>query len=60
MVEKEPIHHDLDHLAGTWTDDDVKMFKENLKYFEQIDKELWLTGHEDVMQMKKGCLREIS
>lgn len=38
---KRPKFHDLDHLAGTWSSSDIKEFKENTKYFEKIDKELW-------------------
>ena len=34
-------YHDLDHLAGTWSAAEEKMFKENTSAFEQIDKELW-------------------
>jgi hypothetical protein len=33
--------HDLDHLAGTWSDVDKKTFEENTKHFEKIDKKLW-------------------
>jgi hypothetical protein len=33
-VEK-PIHHDLDYLAGTWSPNDEKAFKENTQSFEQ-------------------------
>ncbi len=38
---KNVIHHDLDHLAGSWSAEDEKMFKKNTEYFEQIDEELW-------------------
>ncbi|HSW73124.1 MAG TPA: hypothetical protein VLG44_06955 [Chlamydiales bacterium] len=38
---EKPAHHDLDHLAGTWSKAEEKMFKEHTKSFEQIDKELW-------------------
>lgn len=37
----KPTYHDLDHLAGTWQDEDAKAFKENTKHFEKIDKDLW-------------------
>lgn len=36
------IYHDLDYLAGTWSDNDKKNFDANIKNFEKIDKELWL------------------
>lgn len=39
---KKPIFHDLDHLAGTWSNKEKKEFDENIKSFENIDKELWL------------------
>lgn len=34
-------HHDLDHLAGTWSVAEEKTFKESTQSFEQIDEELW-------------------
>lgn len=37
----KPTFHDLDHLAGTWKEEDMKAFKENTKHFEKIDKDLW-------------------
>ena len=39
---KKNVFHDLDHLAGTWSDKDKKNFDENTKSFEKVDKELWL------------------
>jgi hypothetical protein len=36
-----PIYQDLDHLAGTWTEKDVKVFNENTAYFEKVDEDLW-------------------
>lgn len=38
---KKAIFHDLDHLAGTWSDNDKKVFDNNIKSFETVDKELW-------------------
>lgn len=38
---KKTIFHDLDDLAGTWSDKDKKNFDEKIKSFEAIDKELW-------------------
>ncbi len=38
---KRPLFHDLDHLAGTWSEEDAKKFKEETKFFEQIDEGLW-------------------
>lgn len=34
-------HHDLDHLAGTWTAEEAEEFASALAAFEQIDEELW-------------------
>ena len=38
---KKIRHHDLDHLAGTWSETDSKNFEKNTKYFEKIDEDLW-------------------
>lgn len=38
---KKIIFHDLDHLAGTWSNKDQEEFEKNIKPFEEIDKELW-------------------
>lgn len=38
---KRPSYHDLDKLAGTWSAQDEKEFKENTKDFEKIDEDLW-------------------
>ena len=38
---KSLVHHDLDHLAGSWSAKEAEEFKENTLFFEQIDKELW-------------------
>lgn len=38
---KKAVFHDLDHLAGTWSEKDKKVFDENIKSFENLDKELW-------------------
>jgi len=35
------IYHDLDYLAGTWTEDDLEKFNNNIKEFNEIDKDLW-------------------
>ncbi|NOX21229.1 MAG: antitoxin [Nitrospirae bacterium] len=34
-------YHDLDHLAGTWSEKDLKDFNEAIKDFEKIDSEIW-------------------
>lgn len=38
---KKAVFHDLDRLAGTWSDKDKKTFDERIKPFETIDQELW-------------------
>ncbi len=38
---RQLVHHDLDHLAGTWSPEDCKDFNENTKSFNQIDPDLW-------------------
>jgi hypothetical protein len=43
-VEKKrrtKIHHDLDHLAGTWSEKDLKEFQKNVEALEKVDKEIW-------------------
>jgi len=34
-------HHDLDNLAGTWSDSENKEFLDAIRQFEQIDEETW-------------------
>jgi hypothetical protein len=34
-------YHDLDYLAGTWTEDDEKEFLKNTKHYNKIDPSLW-------------------
>ncbi len=41
FARARPTFHDLDHLAGGWSDDDLKVFEKNTKFFEQIDEDLW-------------------
>jgi len=36
-----PTYDDLNHLAGTWSEEDEKEFNENIREFEKIDRELW-------------------
>ena len=35
------IHHDLDHLSGSWSSEEEKNFNKETKFFEKIDKEMW-------------------
>jgi len=36
-----PTYHDLDDLAGTWTQNDEDEFNKNIQQLNEIDKELW-------------------
>jgi plasmid stability protein len=36
-----PCHHDLDHLAGTWTEQERQSFDEAVSDFASVDQELW-------------------
>ncbi len=35
------LHHDLDHLAGSWSEDEAAEFNEDLAAQRRIDPELW-------------------
>lgn len=35
------LHHDLDHLAGTWSDEEAAEFDAALAEQRKIDPELW-------------------
>ena len=35
------VHHDLDHLAGTWNEADAREFAQAAGGFESVDAELW-------------------
>ena len=35
------LHHDLDHLAGTWSEEEARTFEDALAEQRQIDPELW-------------------
>jgi len=39
--QRRAIHNDLDHLAGTWSDEEAREFQESTRSFEEVDKELW-------------------
>lgn len=34
-------YHDLDELAGTWSEEDELLFKEKTRFFNKIDEEIW-------------------
>jgi len=41
VMVSSPPYHDLDFLAGTWTEQDSREFFANLADLSQIDEELW-------------------
>lgn len=45
MLQKNsrlPTYHDLDDLAGTWSDGEATLFENAIADLEKIDKSLWL------------------
>ncbi|MEK7824866.1 MAG: antitoxin VapB family protein [Nitrospirota bacterium] len=43
-LQKKPraaTYHDLDKLAGTWSDKDYLEFRRKVADFEKVDKEMW-------------------
>lgn len=34
-------YHDLDHLAGTWSQQEAEAFKQATAVFESVDENLW-------------------
>ena len=41
VIENNIKYHDLDSLAGTWSNDDFQNFITNTERFDSIDEELW-------------------
>ena len=39
--EQLATYHDLDSLAGTWTEEDAEEFDRATASFRQVDEELW-------------------
>ncbi len=35
------LHDDLDHLAGTWSEEEAKVFETSLSEQRRIDRDLW-------------------
>ena len=35
------VYRDLDHLAGTWNEADLREFEDATAVLEQVDEELW-------------------
>lgn len=40
-LRSEPLHHDLDDLAGSWSDAEARAFDQALSEQRAIDPELW-------------------
>jgi hypothetical protein len=38
---KKTLHHDLDHLAGSWSQAEYRQFIEALREQRQVDPEMW-------------------
>jgi hypothetical protein len=36
-----PPYHDLDFLAGTWSEEEAREFEKNTSEFRRIDPEMW-------------------
>ena len=39
--KKKIVHHDLDHLAGTWSEAEYQEFMAALREQREIDPEMW-------------------
>ena len=39
--KKRIVYDDLDHLAGTWSEEDAAQFEQATAVFEKVDEELW-------------------
>lgn len=40
-LKKEVLHHDLDELAGSWSEQEYEEFAEALREQRQIEPEIW-------------------
>jgi len=41
VSDKLTDYNDLDHLSGTWSNEEFNQFKNNVSDFDTIDDELW-------------------
>lgn len=39
--KRQVVHTDLNHLAGTWSEEEFDEFRKNTAAFEEIDENLW-------------------
>ncbi|MFN8093174.1 MAG: hypothetical protein U0599_13330 [Vicinamibacteria bacterium] len=40
-ASRRTLHHDLDHLAGSWSEEDERRLLEGQKEHRRIDPEMW-------------------
>lgn len=40
-TDRRVLHHDLDALAGTWSEEEAEAFRQAVQVFEAPDVELW-------------------
>ncbi len=43
----EPHYHDLDALAGTWSEAKAEAFRKDIAPFEEVDETLWRGKNSD-------------
>lgn len=39
--KRTAVYHDLDHLAGTWSEQDAAEFERATAVFEKVDEDIW-------------------
>ena len=39
--KRNAVYNDLDHLAGTWSSNDLEEFKSATAAFEKVDDDMW-------------------
>lgn len=39
--KRSAIHNDLDHLAGTWSEQDAAEFARVVTEFDRVDEDIW-------------------
>lgn len=39
--KRQRTYNDLDHLAGTWSQEEANEFERNTAMFEKVDEEIW-------------------
>ncbi|MBI3943469.1 MAG: hypothetical protein HY326_10695 [Chloroflexi bacterium] len=40
-AQQFPPYHDVDALAGTWTEEEAQIFAAAIADFEEVDQDLW-------------------